>query len=106
MTSDNHLISRRVETSYRAGFVPPNPSRDLDAYDRLPQSVRQALDDAPWGIDAVAALHHLRLHGIASVLREIKESCDAFYAAFERETGVPRPHGPLVRDPGRRRCRR
>jgi hypothetical protein len=102
MQPDNHAISHRVQTSYKAGFIKPNPDRDLAHYDMLPREVREALDEAPWGIDSVAAFHHLRIHGIASVLREIRESCDGFYAAFERETGIPRPVKPLGRGAGRK----
>lgn len=98
----NHL----TRAGFAAKLVPPNPSADLSSYDRLPLAVKQALDDAPLAISAVHAAHHLRAHGLISVLREIRESADEFYAAAERETGVPRPGGPLVCDPGRRRCRR
>lgn len=104
--TDNHAISHKVETGYAAGFVKPDRELDLAYYDVMPPTVRQALDDAPWGISAEAAFHHLRVHGVAAVLREIKESADAFYAAFERETGVPRPTKPLGRGAGVKQWRR
>ena len=91
MTPDNHLPVQ----GYEAGFVKPDPSRDLAAYDQLPWPVKEALDEAPLAISAVAALHHIRLFGVASVLREIRESADEFYVAAERETGVGRPRKPL-----------
>ena len=102
MTPDNH----KPVHGYQAGFIKPDPHRDIAAYDQLPLPVRQALDDAPLAISSVAALHHLRAHGLVSVLREIRESADDFYAACEAETKVPRPRTPLVVDKGRRRCRR
>ncbi len=102
MAPDNHPLSQRVQTSYAAGFVKPDPGRDLAHYDGLPRVVREALDEAPWGISAVAACHHLRTHGLVSVLREIRESCDGFYAAFEKETGVPRPMKPIGKGMGRK----
>lgn len=104
MQPDNHPLSSRVQSGYAAGFEKPNPDRDLAHYDTLPRPVREALDDAPWGISAAATSHHLRLHGVASVLREIRESCDAFYAAFERETGIPRPTKPIGRGMGKKQC--
>lgn len=100
--SHNHL----TRAGFAAKLVPPNPDDDLAAYDKLPPTVRRALDDAPLAISARHALWHLMAHGLVSVLREIRESADLFYAAAERETGVPRPMTPLVRDPGRKRCRR
>ena len=102
MTPDNH----KPVAGYRKGFVKPDAVRDLWAVDQLPVAVKQALDDAPFAISAVAALHHMRAHGLVSVLREIRESADDFFVAAERETGVARPVGPLVADRGRRRCRR
>ena len=102
----NHPLSRKVEASYGAGFVAPDPESDLACYDAMPRAVRQALDEAPWDISAVAAYHHLRTHGLASVLREIHESATAFYAAFERETGVPRPMKPIGRGMGKKSFRR
>lgn len=102
MTPHNHL----TQAGLAAKLVPPNPSGDLAAYDQLPAAVKRALDDAPLAISAVHALHHLRAHGLVSVLREIRESCDDFYDGAEKQTGVPRPTAPLVRDPGRKRCRR
>lgn len=105
MQSSNHFISNRIEAGYSAGFIKPDPEKDLAYYDMLPRPVREALDDAPWGINAVEAFHHLRLHGVTSVLREIKESCDLFYAAFERETGVPRPLKPIGAGMGKKRIR-
>lgn len=102
MTPHNHLAA----SGFAATLVQPDRSRDLDAYDRLPAVVRQALEDAPLAICAIAALHHLRAHGLVSVLREIRESCDDFYAEAERQTGMPRPTTPLVADKGRRTCRR
>lgn len=106
MTPNNHPLSTRVQSSYDAGFVKPDPETDLAHYDTLPSVVREALDDAPWGISSVAAWHHLRTHGLASVLREIRESCDGFYAAFEKETGVPRPLKPIGKGMGVKLCRR
>jgi len=103
---DNHAISRKVEAAYDGGFIKPDPQSDLAWYDALPKVVRQALDDAPWGISSVAAAHHLRAHGVASTLREIKESADAFYATFEAETGVPRPTKPLGKGMGVKTWRR
>jgi hypothetical protein len=97
----NHL----TRPDFAVKLVAPDPSGDLAAYDKLPAAVKRALDDAPLAISAVHALHHLRAHGLVSVLREIKESADLFYSAAERETGVPRPIGTLERVPGRKRCR-
>lgn len=105
-TPDNHAISRKIESSYGAAFIKPDPSKDLAWYDALPRVVRQALDDAPWGISAVATAHFLRTHGLAAVLKEIKASADAFYAAFEAETGVPRPTKPIGKGMGKKSCRR
>jgi hypothetical protein len=102
MTPDNH----KPVAGYKQGFVKPDAARDLAAVDQLPVAVKQALDDAPFAISAVAAMHHMRAHGLVSVMREIRESADEFYTAAERETGVPKPVGVLVRDAGRRRCRR
>lgn len=102
MTPHNHLDA----AGFAKRLVRPDPSRDLAAYDMLPAVVRQALDDAPLACCAVAALHHLRAHGLVSVLREIRESCDDFYVAAEKQTGIPRPVTPLVADRGRRTCRR
>lgn len=102
MTPHNHL----TRPGFAAKLVPPNPNSDLAAYDKLPSTVKRALDDAPLAISATHALWHLQAHGLVSVLREIRESADDFYAAAEKETGVPKPTTPLVRDPGRKRCRR
>lgn len=102
MTPHNHL----TQSGFAAKLVPPNPSDDLAAYDKLPPAVKRALDDAPLAISAQHALWHLMAHGLVSVLREIRESCDIFYAAAEKETGVPRPKTTLERDPGRKRWRR
>lgn len=102
MNPNNHVPVQ----GYSKGFVKPDPVRDLAAVDQLPVAVKQALDDAPFAISAVAAMHHLRAHGLVSVLREIRESADDFFAAAERETGIPRPRGDLVRDIGRRRVMR
>jgi hypothetical protein len=108
MTPDpgNHGVSRRVETGYAAGFIAPNPDRDMAYYDALPREVRQALDDAPWGISAEAAYHCVRTQGVVHALREVRESVDAFFAAFEAETGVPRPVKPLGRGVGVKSWRR
>lgn len=106
MTPDNHPLTARVKTSYAAGFIAPNPDRDLAHYDALPQSIRRALDDAPWGISAEAAYHVLRTHGLVHALREIKESADAFYTAFEAETGVAKPTKPLGKGAGVKLWRR
>lgn len=102
MTPDNHP----AVSGYRAGFVPPDIEKDLSHYDALPWAVKAALDDAPWSISAAAAYHHIRAHGLVSVLREIKESADAFYLAFERETGIPRPIKPIGKGMGSRMQRR
>lgn len=107
MQLGNHAISERIQEGYdKAGFVPPNPDRDLAFYDTLPRAVRQALDDAPWGISSEAAYHHLRTHSVVSVLREIRESADAFYVAFEKETGVPRPRKPIGKGMGKKAWKR
>lgn len=94
----------------RAGFaeklVAPDPNSDLAAYDRLPAAVKRALDDAPLAVSAVHAFHHLRTNGLVSVLREIRESVDDFYAAAERETGISRPTSVLERVPGRKQWKR
>lgn len=103
---DNHAISYKVQRSYGAGFIKPDPNKDLAYYDSLPRAVREALDDAPWGISAVATATHLRVHGVASTLKEIKESADAFYATFEAETGVPRPTKPIGKGMGVKTWRR
>jgi hypothetical protein len=100
MNPGNHAVSEKVKAGYGAGFIAPDPSKDLSYYDALPRPVREALDEAPWGISSAAAYHHLRAHGVVSVLREIKESADAFYATFEAETGVARPTKPLGRGMG------
>lgn len=95
----NHL----THPGLAAKLVPPNPDSDLAAYDKLPSAVKRELDDAPLAISATHALWHLMAHGLVSVLREIRESCDDFYAGAEKQTGVPRPTTPLERVPGRRR---
>jgi hypothetical protein len=102
VTPHNHL----TRAGFAAKLVPPDPGSDLAAYDRLPAAVKRALDDAPLAISAVHAFHHLRAHGLVSVLREIKESADLFYAAAERETGVMCSRTPIERVPGRKQCRR
>lgn len=92
----NHAISERLIASYdKAGFVAPNAERDMAYYDALPRQVREAMDEAPWAISTEAAYHCVRTHGLALALKEIRESADAFYAAFEAETGVPRPRKAL-----------
>lgn len=102
MQDHNHL----TQPGFAAKLVPPNPDGDLAAYDKLPSPVKRALDDAPLAISAKHALWHLMAHGLVSVLREIRESCDDFYAAAERQTGVQCSRTPLERMPGRKRCRR
>lgn len=87
MSGANH----KPVTGYSAGFVKPDPIRDLAAYDGLPRPVRRALDDAPLAISAVAAADYYKTHGTMAVMREIRESADEFYAACEKQTGVPRP---------------
>jgi hypothetical protein len=106
MDPGNHAVSQRVISGYPEKFVAPNTERDMAYYDALPFKVREALDDAPWAISTEAAFHHFRLHGLVSVLREIKESNDAFYTAFEQETGVPRPVKPLGKGAGVKLWRR
>lgn len=100
MTPDNHPRT----DGYQHGFVKPNPAKDLAAYDQLPRPLRRALDDAPAAICAVATLAHYRRHGAMSTMKEIRETADAFFAAYEAETGVTRPMKPL--GTGRKRCRR
>lgn len=100
MTPDNHPRAQ----GYQHGFVKPDPIRDLAAYDQLPRPLRRALDDAPAAICAVATLAHYRQHGVMSTMKEVRETHDAFYAAYETETGVARPIKPL--GTGRKRCRR
>jgi hypothetical protein len=82
---------------YSKGFVPSNPARELAAYDELPAPARRALDAAPMAFSAVEALEVYRKEGIMALMREIKVSEDLAYAAFEAETGVPRPTGELKR---------
>jgi hypothetical protein len=89
--AENHALSK----GYAAGFVKPNPARDLAAFDLLPQAVRRALDDAPFAISAVAALKACHAGGVAHALREVEASAEAWLAACEKETGVPRPVVPL-----------
>lgn len=48
MSGANH---KPVE-GYAPGFVPPDPVRDLDAFDRLPEEARRALGEAPFEISA------------------------------------------------------
>jgi hypothetical protein len=100
VTPDNH----KPVQGYQAGFIKPDPHADIAAYDRLPLVVKEALDDAPLAISSVAALHHLRAHGIVSVLREIRESADEFYDAAASETGIPRPTKPIGKGMGRKKC--
>ena len=97
----NHTVVR----GYEPGFVEAHPKSDLEAYDRLPAVVRQALDHAPLPLSAVAAARVFRKEGEIAVLREISASADAWFAACEAETGVPRPRGEL-RVERRMRCRR
>lgn len=101
MQPDNHA----AHSGYKHGFVRPNPARDLAAYDQLPRPIRRALDDAPAAICAVATLEHYRKNGAMSTIKEIRETVDGFYAAYEIETGVPRPKKPLIVNPRRRKCR-
>lgn len=102
----NHAISDRVVSGYPEKFVAPNLERDMAYYDALPFQVRQALDDAPWSISTKAAFDHFRAHGLVSVLREIRESADAFFATFEAETGVARPRKPIGKGMGVKLWRR
>ena len=76
---------------------------DLEAYDALPRPLRVAIAEAPLLLAATHALEHYEGHGVMSTLREIEESERLFYAACERETGIPAPSVPLARNPRRRR---
>ena len=91
----NHSVSRKVQASYSEKIEAPDLERDMYFYDLLPWSIKQALDDAPWTISTKAAYHYLRIHGPVACLREIEDSANQFYAAFEKETGIPRPKKPL-----------
>lgn len=95
--------NHRPVDGYGGGFVRPDPVRDLAAYDALPRPARRALDEAPLAISASAALEYYRKHGIMALMAEIQASADEYYAACEAETGVPRPAGPLVAKPHRRK---
>lgn len=88
---ENHAFSK----GYDRGFVKPDPARDMAAFDLLPRTVRRALDDAPFAISAVAALKVCYAGGTAHALREVEASAEAWQAACEKETGVPRPVVPL-----------
>jgi hypothetical protein len=92
---NNHAVSRAVTAAYKKGFEAPNIEQDMRYYDMLPWPIKKALDDAPWTISTKATYHYLRTHGVVSCMREIQDSVDQFYAAFEKETGVPRPRKPL-----------
>lgn len=89
--AENHALSK----GYAFGFAKPDPARDMAAFDLLPRAVRRALDEAPFAISAVAALKVCYARGIAYALREVEASVEAWQAACERETGVPRPVAPL-----------
>ena len=102
----NHAVSTRVKTGYAAGFVAPDVDRDMAYYDALPRQIREALDDAPWAISTKAAWNYFRIHGLVQTLREIRESGDAFFVAFEAETGVARPRKPIGKGMGVKRWRR
>lgn len=96
------VVNHQPVKGYTAGFVRPNPTRDLAAYDQLPAPARRALDEAPFAISAVEALEVYRAVGIMAVMREIKESANQYFAACEAATGVLRPTGTLVRRKKRR----
>jgi hypothetical protein len=70
---------------YVAGFVAPNPSRDMKAFDLLPETVQKALREAPFNISAPAAYVEYVRNGEGKVLAEIAESVDLWLAACERE---------------------
>ena len=97
--------NHRPVNGYKGGFVPPDPVRDLAAYDALPRPARRAIDEAPLAISVVDALNYYEKHGIMALMTEIKASADQYLAACEAETGVPAPPGPLVAKPRGRKHR-
>jgi hypothetical protein len=64
-------------------------------YDRLPVTVRRALDVAPFEICCVATLAYYRQHNASLTIAEIADSARLYLQAAERETGVPRCRLPL-----------
>jgi len=89
------IVNHRPVEGYSGGFVSVDPVKDLAAFDRLPPSVRRALDDAPFAISAQSAFDVWKKDGWRAALREVKASGDEWLAKCERETGVPRPRKPL-----------
>lgn len=106
MSPDNLPVTLRVEKAYKGRFVHPERNRDLEYFDALPQQVREAIADSPWGISSEDAYHFLRTHGLVQTLREVNATADAFFVAFEADTGVPRPVKPIGRGMGVKRWRR
>lgn len=97
------LANHNPVKTYTHGFVAPNPVRDLEAYDKLPRTVRRLIDECPAAICAVHTARFYKANGLAAVRREIRATADLFYEAYAKETGVPRPTKPIGKGMGKKR---